>query len=231
MLPQAVMLVLNFLVAPSSLVRLPAPRRCPAAALSGTSKFGTADYWREMYTASDDEAEAFSWYTGWEELSPFWEELCPARSSRVLLPGVGNDAAMVGLYDAGWQNVVAFDYVQEGVDRAKNLFGSREVELLVADARRLPFDDGSFDAALEKGALDAIFLAGGDSLQRAVDELARCVRPGGVVVSLTGFLDKVSAAFADDTRWRCARDGSVHVTEDGSASNSMNAYLLAWERL
>ena len=156
----------------------------------------------------------------------------PLRDASVLLPGVGNDAAMVGLYDAGWQSLCAFDYAAEGVERSRVLFGAeRPVDLRVADARELPYGDSAFDACLDKGTFDAIFLAGGDSLQRAVDELARCVRPGGVVVSFTGFLDKISAAFADERTWRCVRDGGIHVTESGVASNSVNAHLLAWERV
>ena len=42
--------------------------------------------------------------------------------------------------------------------------------------------------------------------------------------------DKVGAAFADERVWNCIRDGSVHITEDGLASNTMNAYFMAWER-
>ena len=103
---------------------------------------------------------------GWSELEPFWEELVPEKSARVLLPGVGNDQAMVEMFDAGWSNVCAFDYAAAGVERSRALFGERAVELLVADARELPFAENSFDAALEKGALDSIFLAGdGDTME------------------------------------------------------------------
>ena len=187
--------------------------------------------WDEEYAKSSDEAKAFSWYSGWSDLAPFWEELVPHEAT-VLLPGIGNDAAMVDLYDAGWRKLFAFDYAAEGVERSRELFGDgRPIDLRVADARELPYADDAFDAVLDKGTFDAIFLAGGDSLARAVAEVARTVRPGGLVVSFTGFLDKVSAAFADERAWRCVRDGSVHVTESGYASNSVNAHLLAWERV
>lgn len=185
-----------------------------------------------MYAADDSEALAFSWYSGWEDIEPFWAELVPDREARVLLPGVGNDAAMVGLYDAGWERLTAFDYAVEGVERSRVLFGERSVDLLHADATCLEFAaDGSFDATLEKGALDAICIAGGDSLRKAVDELARVVRPGGVVVSITGFSDKISAVFADEEVWRCVRDGSIHITEEGYATNQINAFFMAWERV
>lgn len=93
------------------------------------------------------------------------------------------------------------------------------------------------DAALEKGTLDAVFLSGSDDddrrvqLQRAAGELARTVRVGGLVVSFCGFGDKILEAFSDERVWRCLRDGSVHITDDGHASNSVNACFLAWERV
>ena len=65
----------------------------------------------------------------------------------------------------------------------------------------------------------------------AVDELARTVRAGGVVVSVTGFCDKIGNAFADPRVWRCVRDGGIHITEDGDATNSINAYFMAWVRV
>ena len=67
-----------------------------------------------------------------------------------------------------WRELTAFDYAPEGVDRARALFGSRSVDVRVADARALPFGIGSFDAVLDKGTLDAVFLAGEDELVRAV---------------------------------------------------------------
>ena len=241
----------------AALLALAAPRLAPPLALSA-SRFGTKDYWNAQYagdesasteqseengSSADDKdfipSERFSWYTGWEELAPFWAELVPDKEAQVLLPGVGNDDAMVALYDAGWTRLCAFDYAPEAVERSRALFGERadSIELRVADARELPFNDGAYDAVLEKGALDSVFLSGeGEAdqrlqLQRAVDELARTVRVGGVVVSVTGFCDKIGRAFRDPSVWRCVRDGGFYITEDGDATNSINAYFMAWVRV
>jgi hypothetical protein len=129
--------------------------------------------------------ERFSWYSGWADLAPFIEEVV-GREDRILIPGVGNDRAIVDMYDAGFTNMVAFDYAPEGVRASRALFGEDRLapkgtaELVVADARALAFPDQSFDAVLEKGTLDAIYLSGGrdkelgaQHLQMAVDELAR----------------------------------------------------------
>ena len=40
-------------------------------------------------------------------MCPFWEELVPDRAARVLVPGAGNDATVVDLYDAGWLDLTA----------------------------------------------------------------------------------------------------------------------------
>lgn len=233
--------------------------------------FGRRDYWNEEYRkassrlgseSSDEENEkgdgSFSWYTGWSDLEPFFTELVPDRSSKVLIPGIGNDAAMVDMYDSGYKRMTAFDYAPEGVECARKMFGPDRLKatdggsdddagdsfgasLLVADARSLPFEGSYFDAVLEKGTLDAVYLSGGKDkalaahhLSMAVSEFARVVRPGGIVFSVTAAcVDAVTVAFAagEGTSWKQVRDGSFYMTEDGVASNSVDATILAWERL
>ena len=153
---------------------------------AGGTRYGRQQFWDDSYA----ETNQFSWYCGWSELDPFWRELVPNLQSRVLLPGVGNDEAMVDMFDAGWERLSAFDYAPQGVARAEELFADRRLDdLRVADAKELPYPDNAFDAALEKGALDAIYLSGGADpqtrqreLQLAVDELERCIKPGGIVL-------------------------------------------------
>ena len=82
--------------------------------------------------------------------NPTPNQLCPDRAAHVLVPGVGNDAAMVSMYDDGWQRLTLFDYSSEGVRRAAELFGERPVDLRVADACALPYASAAFDAVLDK---------------------------------------------------------------------------------
>lgn len=199
--------------------------------------FGRLEFWDDGYR---DGAEQFSWYCGWDDLAPFWEELVPDRQCRCLLPGVGSDRAMVDMFDAGWERLAAFDYAPSGVERAAALFGSRRVELRVADARSLPYASASFGAALDKGTLDAVYLSGGSDaagrtreLESAVGELARVLAPGGVVLSVSAAAaEHVAAAFGRDAAtWQQLHDGGLWITAGGYASINVDASLLAWERL
>ena len=201
-------------------------------------KFGTKEYWDGMYSGSGVactvdglSAEQYSWYCGWAELEPFWRELVPETQARVLVPGVGNDNTVAGLYDAGWKCVTAFDYSADAVERAATLFDGREIELCCADARELPWDDASFDAVLDKGALDAIGIFGRDALSAATAELERAVVAGGVVVSISRALEPTTLtdAFAPE-RWEPLRDGGLHVCESGEVSLDLAAGLFAWRR-
>jgi SAM-dependent methyltransferase len=74
--------------------------------------------------------------------------------------------------------LVAFDIdataVQQARRRLAPLLGD-SVELRVADATRLPFADGEFDAALELGILHHI-----PDWRAALRETARVLKPGGV---------------------------------------------------
>mmetsp|Transcript_47991 Transcript_47991/g.96791 ORF Transcript_47991/g.96791 Transcript_47991/m.96791 type:complete len:140 (+) Transcript_47991:185-604(+) len=57
----------------------------------------------------------------------------------------------------------------------------------LADARALPFGDGTFDAVAEKGLLDALLLSSLSDATQAAAEMHRVLRPGGSLVSLTAY--------------------------------------------
>jgi SAM-dependent methyltransferase len=201
------------------------------------SRFGRQDYWNDFY-----EKEAnFSWYAGWDELEPFVGEFV-SQDMHVLVPGVGNDATLVDMYDAGYSYLTAMDYAPEGIERCREMLGEhRLVTLCVADARDLQgvFDNEAFDAVLEKGTLDAIFLSGGqekmkclEHLEMAIDELGRCVKPGGIWISIAAVVvDQIQASFDGREEWEpIVRKDDLFITEDGYTSNNIDGTLLVWKK-
>ena len=106
-------------------------RRASSLSLRKTWGYGTKEYWDDMYRGEGElPADEYSWYCGWAVIQSFWEELVPDRTSRVLVPGVGNDATIADMWDAGWRSITAFDYSADAVVRAGALFGERQLELL-----------------------------------------------------------------------------------------------------
>ena len=202
--------------------------------LGTKSKFGTKAYWDAMYSGVGElPAETFSWYCSWAELQPFFEEVCPERPADLLVPGMGNDGLVRDLCDDGFEQITGFDYSADAVTRAEALLDGKHsgVTLLCADACELPLHDGAFDAVIDKGTLDAVDIAGGGRLQRAATELARVVRTGGVVVSVTRVCepDVLEAAFPASA-WERLRDGTLHIAPGGEASTDLAASLWAWRR-
>ena len=45
-------------------------------------QFGRQEYWDEQYK----QEKSFSWYTGWADLRPFWEEVNPTLPLPIALP-------------------------------------------------------------------------------------------------------------------------------------------------
>lgn len=206
----------------------------------GRCVFGKKEYWDDLYGGNVDEssagyrpADSYSWYCGHDELAPFWRALVPDRASRVVVAGVGNDATPAALYDDGWTNMVAYDYSRRGVDRARTLFGRGRdgIDLRVADARDLPLDDASVDATLDKGTLDAIYIAGQGAFRDAVREMGRVTAAGGVVVCVSSVVppEELLGAFAAPL-WGNVHDGTLAFAPDGEATIDLGAELFSWKR-
>ena len=228
------------------------------------SRFGRQDYWNEFYQKEAN----FSWYAGWDDLEPFLNEFLGSKNDHILVPGVGNDATLVGMYDAGYSYLTAMDYAPEGIERCREMLGPKRllfqhehqlstgkgnnddgirgsgVDLVVADARNLQdvFDTHSFDAILEKGTLDAIFLSGGQDkekchlyMQLAVDELSRTVKPGGTWISVAAVaVDQIQACFLGEPyhkQWEpVVLKDDFYTTDDGYTSNNVDGTFLVFRK-
>ena len=90
--------------------------------------------------------------------------------------------------------VVAFDATAEMLEKTKARCakaGLSNVEFKTGDAENLPFADGAFDGAVTRAALHHFA-----NPQRAISEIFRVLRPGGVAV----FADVISSENADESR-------------------------------
>ena len=196
-------------------------------------RFGEKSYWEEMYRGDGElDADEYSWFCGWRELEPFFAELVgpPSKRPRVLVPGCGNDRGNVDLFDAGYEDLSLFDYSGEAVARASALFGRRCVEIVEADFRELPFDDGAFDVVLDKGTLDVLYITSEAALRGAVAELRRVCKPGATVVSLSRVCPPELLLGEFGAGWTPLRDGSLYFTDEGHATIDLASDLFAWRR-
>jgi SAM-dependent methyltransferase len=107
------------------------------------------------------------------------ESLCEAvdvaAGSKVLDVAAGNGNASLAAARRGCR-VTATDYVDALLDGARRRAEADglDIEVRVADAENLPFDDASFDAVLS--TFGVMFVP---DPQRAADEMLRVTRPGG----------------------------------------------------
>jgi ubiquinone/menaquinone biosynthesis C-methylase UbiE len=109
------------------------------------------------------------------------EELCEAldlrAGSRVLDVAAGNGMASLAAARR-WCDVTSTDYVPALLERgrARAIAEGMAIEFVEADAEKLPFDDGSFDAVLS--TFGVMFTPNQD---RAAAELLRVCKPRGQI--------------------------------------------------
>ncbi|HEX5582729.1 class I SAM-dependent methyltransferase [Gaiella sp.] len=108
------------------------------------------------------------------------ENLCEAADvtpgERVLDVACGSGNTAIAAARRAWGNTVGVDFVPELLENGKERAAAEgvDVEWVVGDAEKLPFDDASFDVVLSTfGAMFA------PDQPRAAAELLRVCRPGG----------------------------------------------------
>jgi SAM-dependent methyltransferase len=92
--------------------------------------------------------------------------------------GVGTDGARFAAAGARYRGIDANEAAAGLARRRFELYGL-DGELAVAPATALPFDDDSFDLVYSHGVLHHV-----EDVERAVDEIRRVLRPGGMVLAM-----------------------------------------------
>jgi SAM-dependent methyltransferase len=138
--------------------------------------FAGAGYWNSYFRDLRETGDDLDWGGRW--ISPFLDPLREVRAHTVLELGcgTGNDAAR--LAGEGY-TVTALDISSEAIAAARSRHGS-VASFRVADmSKRLPFDDGRFDAVMSNVALHMF----PDAVTRAIfAEIGRVVRPDGLLL-------------------------------------------------
>lgn len=134
--------------------------------------------------------------------------LAPRRGERYLEVAVGTGVALASLLarDAGVE-AVGVDLSAGMLDVARRRFGRRRrwrPRLLLADARRLPFPDATFDCLFNSYMLDLIPT---EELPKVLSEYGRVLRPGGrlALVNLTEG-EGEDVAFSEEWKRRYQED-------------------------
>ena len=178
----------------------------------------------QLHPAKNHKIYFLAWYFGWEVLETYVQEFIPSKtvagggSPRILCPGVGNDSILVDLYRSKYPYITAFDYSEHAIHRQHDLLSfelpakaMENIELYTMDARKLPDPEWNdrFDAIVEKGALDAIYLSGDGNVELAVASLYRVLKPGGIMLSVSGVVpEKLRNELLGKDQWEWLRDGS-----------------------
>merc|ERR1719373_983738 len=83
-----------------------------------------------------------------------------------------------------------------------SLSANKKREMLVADAYKLPFSNGSFDVILDKGTLDALSCDKSRELLDLFEEIYRVLRPSGKYIVITSWNAQKRSPQLEALTWR-----------------------------
>ncbi|KAJ8277836.1 hypothetical protein GJAV_G00080660 [Gymnothorax javanicus] len=149
-------------------------------------EFSSAEYWERFFRRRGD--RAFEWYGNYGQLCGVLHKYIKT-CDKVLVVGCGNSELSEQLYDVGYRQLTNIDISETVVTHMNQRNAERRPGLtfLQADATQTSFECGSFQAALDKGTLDAMAAQEEGALAlRMLTEVGRVLAVGGryVCVSL-----------------------------------------------
>ncbi|XP_016122532.1 eEF1A lysine and N-terminal methyltransferase [Sinocyclocheilus grahami] len=148
-------------------------------------EFSSADYWERFFRKRGE--KAFEWYGDYSSLCGVLHRYIKPRD-KVLVVGCGNSELSEQLYDVGYHQLTNIDISETVVSHMNQRNTERRPDLTFQqlDATQTGFESGSFQAALDKGTLDAMASEEDGALAgRMLAEVGRVLSVGGRYVCVT----------------------------------------------
>uniref|UniRef100_A0A1A8AC67 eEF1A lysine and N-terminal methyltransferase n=1 Tax=Nothobranchius furzeri TaxID=105023 RepID=A0A1A8AC67_NOTFU len=148
-------------------------------------EFSSAEYWEKFFKKRGE--KAFEWYGDYNKLCGVLHKYIKV-TDKVLVVGCGNSELSEQLYDVGYKHLMNIDISETVVTHMSQRNAERRPGLLFhqVDATQTPYEDVSYQAALDKGTLDAMasqeegVLAG-----KMLTEVSRVLCVGGRYICVT----------------------------------------------
>ncbi|XP_071010402.1 eEF1A lysine and N-terminal methyltransferase-like isoform X2 [Oncorhynchus clarkii lewisi] len=147
-------------------------------------EFSSAEYWERFFKKRGE--KAFEWYGDYNKLCGMLHKYIKPRD-KVLVVGCGNSELSEQLYDVGYRHLTNIDISETVVNHMnqKNAKQRPDLTFQTVDATQTPYEDGSYQAVLDKGTLDAMASQEGALAGRMLAEVGRVLGIGGRYVCVT----------------------------------------------
>jgi len=145
--------------------------------LSGKNRIAEAFYNGPLFEKFRFKEQLFLWFNGGltGARRQILRHLPPLAGGRLLEVGIG-DGDNVGLLPRGVQ-LAGIDIARRRLRRCRDRWNKRPLTLALAEAERIPFANGIFDAVLCVGGFNFF-----SDPARAIEEMVRVTRSGGRIV-------------------------------------------------
>ncbi|XP_008275658.1 eEF1A lysine and N-terminal methyltransferase [Stegastes partitus] len=148
-------------------------------------EFSSAEYWERFFKKRGE--KAFEWYGDYNKLCGVLHKYIKVQD-KVLVVGCGNSELSEQLYDVGYKHLTNIDISETVVTHMNQRNAERRPGLTFhqVDATQTPYEDASYQAALDKGTLDAMASEEEGALARnMLTEVGRVLKVGGRYVCVT----------------------------------------------
>ncbi|XP_072295357.1 eEF1A lysine and N-terminal methyltransferase isoform X2 [Eucyclogobius newberryi] len=148
-------------------------------------EFSSAEYWERFFKKRGE--KAFEWYGDYNKLCGVLHKYIRVKD-KVLVVGCGNSELSEQMYDVGYKHLINIDISETVVNHMNQRNAERRPDLSFQqiDATKTPFEDGSFQAILDKGTLDAMASEEEGALASSMlTEMSRVLSVGGRYVCIT----------------------------------------------
>ncbi|XP_076873354.1 eEF1A lysine and N-terminal methyltransferase [Brachyhypopomus gauderio] len=148
-------------------------------------EFSSADYWDRFFRKRGE--KSFEWYGDYNSLCGVLHKYIKPRD-KVLVVGCGNSELSQQLYDVGYHHLTNIDISETVVSQMRQRNAQCRPDLIFqqVDATQTGYESGSFQAALDKGTLDAMASEEEGALAgRMLVEVGRVLAVGGRYVCVT----------------------------------------------